>query len=354
MPCLAYTIVPIFLCERFDVWANNLKVFAAFAVVVLHVAAGFVGGIEVSDPLYGNYEWWAGNIYDSLTRWCVPLFVMISGYFLLNKEEPIQVFFRKRLNKILIPLIFWSLFFSFWTALKFGVKGELSDAPIAIVKGWVLGKPYFHLWYLFMIPFLYLITPALRIVFNKLSNNETLFLVLFCLSLAVLNTLSGNVLSYFGLSAKVTLFTNNFLSYIGYFCLGGYFSKYELKKRNSFAFTTLIVAWVVTIFGSYFFTYKYFYSYLSINTVIASIALFLLIKWHCNKDFRLSSISKLSLGIYLVHPVFLDAISFIGKDWFLSRLDVYMYIPLVSVIVFSLSYLSALLMSKIRFLDKCV
>ncbi|HCI5633973.1 TPA: acyltransferase family protein, partial [Klebsiella variicola subsp. variicola] len=96
-------------------WANNLRVFSAFAVVMLHVAAGFVGGIELSDLNYGNREWWAGNIYDSVTRWCVPLFVMISGYFLLNKDEPTSVFFKKRLNKILIPLIFWSVFFSFWT-----------------------------------------------------------------------------------------------------------------------------------------------------------------------------------------------------------------------------------------------
>lgn len=335
-------------------WANNLKFFAAFAVVTLHVAAVFVGGVEISDPLYGNYEWWAGNIYDSLTRWCVPIFVMMSGYFLLNKEEPIQVFFRKRLNKILIPLVFWSLFFSFWAVLKFGVKGELSDAPINIVKSWVLGAPYFHLWYLFMIPFLYLITPAIRIIFNNLSKNETLLFVLFCLSLAILNQLSESVLSYFGLSAKNPLFTNGFLSYIGYFCLGGYFSKYEPRDRSSFALAALIVAWVVTVFGSYFFTYAYFYSYLSINTVIASIAFFLLIKWNFNKDFKLSAISKLSFGVYLIHPIFLEAIFYVGKDWLLSRLDVYMYIPLVSFIVFCFSCLSAFVMSKTRFLYKCI
>ncbi len=335
-------------------WANNLRVFSAFAVVILHVAAGFVGGIELSDLSYGSRDWWAGNIYDSVTRWCVPLFVMISGYFLLNKEESTSVFFKKRLNKILIPLIFWSVFFSFWTVLKLTIKGELPSAPVVLAEDWVLGKPYFHLWYLFMIPFLYLVTPYLRVVFNRISRNELLFLVCFCLSLSILNTLSSNVLSYFEMSAKVTLFTNDFLNYIGYFCLGGYIAKYGVKQRNGFALVALMLAWSVTIVGSYFFTYKYFYSYLSINTVIASVALFLLIQWNCDRDFNLSGISKLSLGIYLVHPVFLDAVAFVGKDWLLSYMDVYLYIPLVSVIVFGFSYLSAFCMSKIPVLNKCV
>ncbi len=327
-------------------WANNLKVFSAFAVVVLHVASAFMGG-------HGSYEWWVGNIYGSLTRWCVPLFVMISGYFLLNKQEPVKVFYRKRLNKILIPLIFWSLFFSFWLVLKLAVKGELSDAPTVLLKAWGLGSPYFHLWYIFMIPFLYFITPALRVAFQHLSKNDIFLLVLFCFSLSTLDTLAGSILSYIGIS-KQFVFTNTFLYYIGYFCLGGYFAKYEVKQKNNLALTAFILALMVTVFGSYFFTYKYFYSFLSLNTAVASIALFLLIKWNCNKDFKLNAISKLSLGIYLVHPVFLDLLSFIGKDWLLSKLDLYLYIPLASVLVFTLSYLSAVVMSHIRFLKKCV
>jgi surface polysaccharide O-acyltransferase-like enzyme len=49
-------------------WANNLRVFSAFAVVMLHVAVGFVGGIDLSDSSYGSRDWWAGNIYDSVTK----------------------------------------------------------------------------------------------------------------------------------------------------------------------------------------------------------------------------------------------------------------------------------------------
>lgn len=335
-------------------WANNLKVFAVFAVITLHVAAGFVGGISLTDTEYGNHNWWAGNIYDSITRWCVPLFVMISGYFLLNKEEPLSIFINKRMSKLLIPLVFWSLFFTLWIILKGTIKGELSETPKTIAIAWLMGRPYYHLWFVYMIPFLYLSTPALRVILKKFSRNEALFFIIFCFSLAILNTLFTNTLSFFELNSKFSLFTNSFLSYIGYFCLGGYIAKYNIKIKTNTALFSLLLAWLITIFGSYFFTYSYFYSYLSINTVIASIALFLLIKKFFDKNLKLDSFAKLNFGIYLVHPVFLDAFNFLGKDRLLDNMSAYIYIPLVSVFVFLCSYGAVFFMSKLKFFNRCV
>ncbi|WP_157938710.1 acyltransferase [Vibrio splendidus] len=337
-------------------WANNLKTFSVFAVVILHVTSGFIGGVDLSDPSYGNREWWAGNIYNSLTRWCVPLFVMISGYFLLNKSEPLLIFLKKRLRKILIPLTFWSIFFTLWTLLRFTIKGQISESHMIIVNAWLSGKPYYHLWYLFMIPFLYIITPPLRVLNNKLAKSEYFLLISFSFFLAISNVLFSNALTYFGNPPRAELFTNNFLMYIGYFCLGGYISKYnsELKINIDILIIILILSWGCTIFGSYFFSYKYFHSYLSINTVSASISLFLIIKKLANKNLKLDNVAKFSFGIYLIHPVFLDIFSVLGKDWFLNQLDIYTYIPLVSFLIFTLSYFSVLILSKINHLNRCI
>ena len=51
-----------------------LRVLATFGVMVLHVAAQnwLSVGIE-------SFEWNAFNFYDSLERWTVPVFVMVSG-----------------------------------------------------------------------------------------------------------------------------------------------------------------------------------------------------------------------------------------------------------------------------------
>lgn len=324
-------------------------------VIMLHVAAGFVTGLDVSNPEVSVHNWWAGNIFESTTRWCVPLFIMISGYFLLNKDESPSTFFKKRLSRVLIPLLFWSLFFSVWTILKYHVVyDDVASAPKALVKAWILGKPYVHLWYLFMIPFLYLITPILRTLFNNLSRHELFVFILFNFALTILNSLATSVFSYLDMNAKLSLFTNNFLMYIGYYCLGGYIAKYDVKVNSILSTIVLITAWSLAIFGKYFLVTGYFHSNNSISTILSSVALFFLIQTFCDRDFKFSSFAKLSFGIYLVHPIFLDILSFAGRSWLLDRMDIYIYIPLASVMVFLLSYAVALSFSKSRYLSRCI
>ena len=68
-----------------------IRLFATIAVIILHVAA------SMSSFNYSTSDWMAGNIYFSLTRWCVPVFIMLSGILLLDpsKEYSNKVFFQK-------------------------------------------------------------------------------------------------------------------------------------------------------------------------------------------------------------------------------------------------------------------
>ncbi|OBT08566.1 hypothetical protein A9264_04855 [Vibrio sp. UCD-FRSSP16_10] len=334
-------------------WANNLRALSIFAVVLLHVASEFVSNIDGQDILYGSRSWWAGNIYASVSMWCIPLFVMISGYFLLNTSEPHRLFYKKRLQRIGIPLLFWSVFYSIWLLLKHSMNGDISSAYFTVAKGWALGEPYYHLWYLFMIPFLYLITPVLRVIITAITQKEMLVVICLCFALAMLAALSDIVLLYFNLNAKVSLFTNEFLSYIGYFCLGGYIAKYSVSVNIKACLLLFCIAILITITGSYFITHLYFYSYLSINIVLASIALFFIIKHYANKNLKLENIAKVSFGIYLIHPLFIKAFQTV-QPWLLNWIDVSVYIPLVASCTLLLSYLTAISISKIRWLARCI
>src|SRR5216117_2766854 len=69
-------------------WIEQARGAAALAVVILHVSAGVVRG--VSDVT--SAAWWIGNIVDSAMRWCVPVFVMISGALLLDPAKPLGSF----------------------------------------------------------------------------------------------------------------------------------------------------------------------------------------------------------------------------------------------------------------------
>ena len=85
------------------IWLDAARVAAIVAVVLLQVSASVV----TQAPL-GSTVWWVGNGYDALVRWCVPVFVMVSGALLLDarKTESLATFFRKRAARIGLPLLF--------------------------------------------------------------------------------------------------------------------------------------------------------------------------------------------------------------------------------------------------------
>nr|WP_308217632.1 acyltransferase family protein [Paenalcaligenes niemegkensis] len=85
---------------------------AALAVVLLHCAA-----VPLTRALdHGSVDWQWANVYDAATRWCVPVFVMISGVLLLNpdKQESVKRFYLRRARRILPATLFWTVFYLLW------------------------------------------------------------------------------------------------------------------------------------------------------------------------------------------------------------------------------------------------
>ena len=60
---------------------DGLRILAAFAVVVLHTVA------TLFMDSYPSSDWNVANVYESLVRWSVPVFFMISGALFLNKGK---------------------------------------------------------------------------------------------------------------------------------------------------------------------------------------------------------------------------------------------------------------------------
>jgi surface polysaccharide O-acyltransferase-like enzyme len=193
-------------------WLDVLRVFATVAVVFLHVSAEVVTGITDTK----TFSWWAANLYDSAVRWAVPVFVMISGALLLghSHKESFTQFYRKRSSRVIIPLVFWTAAYFAFISHYYG-QIELKTALISIV----LGKPYWHLWYLYMLVGLYIITPFLRTYVASSSIKERYALIIVIFTFAALNA----ALNYFVfnniISDMQTVFTM-FVPYVGYYICG--------------------------------------------------------------------------------------------------------------------------------------
>ncbi|MBS1524844.1 MAG: acyltransferase family protein, partial [Bacteroidetes bacterium] len=139
-------------------WINNLRVIALFAVIVLHTAS--LPLMEYKQA--GTTGWLAADFYNALTRFAVPVFVMITGALLLPREYELGDFLKRRLTRIVWPFLFWSLVYVgySWYNEDIVFTGDMSK-NIAIVLHQLKYGAFYHLWYVYMLIGLYLIIPIL-------------------------------------------------------------------------------------------------------------------------------------------------------------------------------------------------
>ena len=66
-----------------------IRIFVCFAVVMLHVSATWFLNRDISST-----PWCISVIYNSATRWAVPIFVMISGALFLNADISVKKYIQ--------------------------------------------------------------------------------------------------------------------------------------------------------------------------------------------------------------------------------------------------------------------
>ncbi len=317
-----------------------IRTLAIFLVIILHISAYFMG--DNSKQLNANF--WAGDILDAFARICVPLFVMSSGFFLIKEEaEDIPTFFKKRTNKLLIPLVFWSLIYSEYT---YKWHASLSN----IVWSFLSGRPYYHLWFLFMLIGLYLVAPFINILYQKYG-------------LGKMNT-AGLVLLFFGFAIDMwqvrfgdPFFLLWFIPYLGYFILGHTLPQMKYNLSSLKSFSIYFVASVGLVWAGYWTLLKfnnseYAFDYLSPLVIIASLGLYMALSKISMKESWLTRIGKYTLGIYVIHILFME------KLFQLTHMVIFgngiLDIVTLALATFILSWASVYVISKIPVLKKTV
>lgn len=316
-------------------WIDNLRVIATFFVIVLHV----------SSPLlhqYGKlsaFKWDVANFYDSLSRFCVPIFVMISGALLLNRDYKLNEYLKKRFLRIIYPLVFWSLCYLFYEYVilnPVSIKQIDTQFYIKLFAKLKYGVS-FHFWFVYLIIGLYLLIPILSVwIKNAPKNHVSYFLIIWLITVILNHPFKINN------SFELSFFTG----YIGYLVLGYHLRTLQFTKyRNNFIILGLLflTTFSITFFGTRLFSeynnrfYGGFYENLSVHIILFSISVFLIVKNFSsikNKyliAFR-NIISKYSYGIYLVHILVLYVFNYIGFTFEVLN-------PLASILIISFSCL---------------
>jgi surface polysaccharide O-acyltransferase-like enzyme len=290
-------------------YINRLRILGIYAVVTAHVAMGLAMEIR---PF--TTSWWLGCWLFYLAHFAIPVFVMISGTLLLGNErqESALDFYRKRLYRAGIPLAFWT---SIYLVVRQAVDGERL-AVGSIVRLILTGDPYYHLWFLYMIAGLYLVTPALRTFVRHASQRERIFTIVIILVVANM---------YF--QADVLLWNNRrsiftmFIPFIGYYLCGYELPRIDPKKIPSGCplFAVILSAIYLAAFAPVFLErqggvgVRYLFDFFSLPMVFLSLAVFWAAYLHDARatppeGFRktaLEWVASTTLGIYVLHPLVL-------------------------------------------------
>ena len=345
-------------------WVDVLRVFAIVAVVIVHVSADIVTEWR-SVPWSG---WWVANFYDSLARGAVPVFVMLSGALLLPQVESYRDFFRKRFQRIFIPFIAWSVFYLLWRKYFYAPSMGLPEALRRLANGEV----HFHLWFLYLITGLYLLTPFLRLFTAHATRRDLFYFLGLCFLIASLVPCWERLDALFfhtGLGFRIPVEAAQ--GFIVYFLLGFVLlreSKPSFVPAAGFLWFAMLL---LCFFGSGWIVFHknqfpaLFYDNLAPNVVLYAASFFVIVKEMTPRlEAGLSegmrrvalSLSTASFGIYLIHPVFIDIFNH-GRWGFVLTAKMghpAWSIPLIALAVYFCSYLAVFGIRKIPVLRTAV
>jgi surface polysaccharide O-acyltransferase-like enzyme len=337
-------------------YADWLRTLAIFAVVILHNStdlANLYGKIGVSN-------WLAAAIYNGIFRFCVPLFVLLSGSLLLNREREITVreLFIKRLPKLIIPLVFWSVIYFLYA--KYFTSQQKGAGFFQTLRTFYCGPVVFHFWFIYMMIGIYLVSPVLNIFISVAKQN---YIEYFLAIWFITNCVFGIIEIAFEMPIGIDL--NFYTGYTGYFLMGYYLQNFNFSARfTSWSILLGGGAICISVAGVIL---LHVYKINHANDLIESdftpdipLAVAGLFLW-AKRYFKFGKatlgasgkltvqISMESYGIYIIHVLVMDFI-FTGV-WakYLSASATFWVIPFKAIVVLFLSYLVTRLLRFIPF-----
>lgn len=149
-----------------EIFLDRLRAAATCAVVLLHTVTGIMDATDMSRYLMEKRVF---LIVLDLVCWCVPVFVLISGYLFLNPEKELS--FRQMLKKYCRRILLALLLFGIPYACMELVAVERTFRPGMLWQSFLMvlrGRSWSHLWYLYLVLLLYLLTPAIKKLLKKM------------------------------------------------------------------------------------------------------------------------------------------------------------------------------------------
>lgn len=326
--------------ENRVIYFDHLRVLAIFSVVVLHVAAFNWYNSDVNGT-----DWQMFNFYDSIVRWGVPIFLMISGALFLRRDIAISRIYKKYVLRIGVAFVAWSFIYYF---LSFGTS--------------------YHLWFLPMIAGIYMCLPIIKKIVEDKRVGRYFLILSFIFGFLIPQVVNlTNDFAADNIKAVVNAINSKIgmmdmrmvLGYAFYFILGYYLSVTDFNKKTraiiyalglfGFAFTIIVESAVSIKAQTPISTY---YDNFCVNILFEAVAVFTLYKNLSFKNERFNRLirmmSKWSFGAYLVHVLFIEKLDNVfAINTLTLPVPSYIAVIIISLTVFVLSFFVSAVLNRI-------
>ena len=331
---------------------NILKYISSILIIILHLRP-FLNYSNELDLAFNNI----------ITRICVPIFFIITGYFVAKKEKENQNYIKEYIKKT-IPLYFvWSLLYipviigtiiQYLPIINEYISKINITLPLLIILSIILlpiivlialcyTGVYYHLWYF----------PAIIFSLIVLKKWKQKFNIKYLLIISFILLLFGATETYYGvlpLSIKRTLSyyynifftTRNFLFFGLFYVVLGYYVGTKEKAYSKYCFLKLIVSFFLLTFEAIL---LHDTDRLNSNILLSCIPLtyylFISSIYITNSmklDFQFGTYSKY---YYLIHPMAIFVISSLYKN-----INYYPYLSILIVIL--ITHITSSLIIKLK------
>lgn len=333
---------------------DAIRVISILAVLLIHTTTRT---IEATHNDLNNFPWTL--FLNQISRFAVPLFILISGFVLelnYNNHANYWSYLKKRVGRILIPYVFWSLIYYFF------VYTQNHDSLISVI---LTGDASYQLYFIPTLAIFYAIFPFLH-KFYKLISNKFVLLGLGVLQLIILSQ------DYF---VKVFKYPDPIrITLLGFF----FFLVGMIAARNKDNIIKTVKKWkyllipTTLILGIYIFlegkigfqitnSYLAFYSQWRPSVFFYTFAVFLILFYAFDKSrlqfVIIESFSKLSYLVFFIHVIVLEILwKYAGHDLFNlfkeNALEKIVFDPIFFIAVTAISFTTAYLIHKIPNLSK--
>ena len=337
------------------VFIDLLRVIACFGVIINHTSPEV---FKNSTP--ENIEWGVSVAYFFMCKIAVPIFLMISGYLLLGRQEPWKKHIQ-RIVRICVALVACVVVYELYDALikyypHVSFREFLKEVASVYIK-----EPSNALWYMYTYLGILVMMPFLQKMAALMTKKD--YYILFAISGVCFATIP--MLNHFN-----DLITYNYRfdiplygSYICMLFIGQYFARFGIEKKKSriwIAAGVFVAMTAFNVIATYFEYYKSPDSYLFFDNrrflpiVLQSTSVFYIVS-HIQLKPRAASLVSFTgactFGIYLGSDLLIEAFEPI-QEKLMECMNPVVALVAFELFVFGLALLIVALLKKIPYVKE--